>query len=499
MPVEIFCCYARKDQHYLEELKKHLNLLERRGLINLWHDRKILPGINWKSEIDKHLNTSNIILLLVSPDFMASDYCYGVELQRAIERHRIGEARIIPVIIRPIDWEETPLGEFQALPTNRKPIAEWLSRDRAFREVARGINEVVMTFLSNEGLFPKRTRILEDIDGEPIDKDLDSGPLRITLASNQSQKQMKQRPEETRTSPLAHEQEKTPVINSGNPKAVLNLLPPIFLFNVDRLPSADELFGRTRECSILLKRTRQGASTSIVGPRRIGKTWLIDYLTLVAPTELGTRFRIARLSTRMPNCKTVTDFTIKALEALNYPHITHLPNNIDLETLKNFVEELNTKNIIPVLCIDEFEGFFNHQAFDCLFFANLRYIAQNGLVLIITSKDPLVKLVAARCKTSTFFNIFDQITLKSFTANEAEQFLEKKKRQAGFTDDEYDRLLKYGEKKQQQWPPSLLQLVGAMLLEDKTLAEAERPDYYRPNDLNYWEDFEKRLEERYQG
>ena len=143
----------------------------------------------------------------------------------------------------------------------------------------------------------------------------------------------------------------------------------------------------------------------------------------------------------------------------------------------------------------------NRQVFDLEFLANLRYLAQNGLVLVISSKSPLIGLVSEHCKTSPFFNIFRQIALKPFDKTDAEDFAHKKSAQAGWNDEEQAALLKYGRLKshQQQWPPLRLQLVGQMLQEDKSLAETETPDYYRPSDATYWHKFEQRLEEEYRG
>src|SRR6266699_2935161 len=95
-PVEIFCCYARKDQSLLKELTRHLKPLERSGLITLWADTDINAGTEWEREIEKHLETAHIILLLISSSFIASDYAYSKEMIRAIERHESGKARVIP-------------------------------------------------------------------------------------------------------------------------------------------------------------------------------------------------------------------------------------------------------------------------------------------------------------------------------------------------------------------------------------------------------------------
>ena len=131
-------------KHAIKELRKHLSLLKRQGVIRDWYDREITAGTDWKGEIDGHLNSAGVILLLVSPDFVASDYCYEVEMKRAMERHEAKEARVIPVILRQVDaWHEAPFGKLQALPRDAKPVNRWADRDEAFADVARGIREAV--------------------------------------------------------------------------------------------------------------------------------------------------------------------------------------------------------------------------------------------------------------------------------------------------------------------------------------------------------------------
>jgi TIR domain len=145
MAVKIFFCYAHEDESLLKKLKSHLRSLQRGGLIKVWHDRDISAGTEWEQEIKAQLNTAQIILLLVSPDFMDSDYCYGIEMQRAMERHERGDAWVIPVILRRVYWEGAPFGKLQALPTDAKPITshEWQSQDDAFYDVAKGIREAI--------------------------------------------------------------------------------------------------------------------------------------------------------------------------------------------------------------------------------------------------------------------------------------------------------------------------------------------------------------------
>jgi len=144
-PIKIFFCYAREDEELLNKLKSHLRPLQREGLIDVWNDREISAGTEWEHEIKEHLNSAQIILLLVSPDFMNSDYCYSVEMKRALERHASGEANVIPVILRPVYWYGEPLGKLQALPTDGKPVKSlyWFDPDSAFYDVIVGIRKVV--------------------------------------------------------------------------------------------------------------------------------------------------------------------------------------------------------------------------------------------------------------------------------------------------------------------------------------------------------------------
>ena len=118
-------------------------MLKRERVISGWHDRKIKPGTEWKGQIDAHLESAQIVLLLISADFLASDYCYDIEMDRALARYDAGEAQVIPIILRPCDWPYSRFGKLQALPRDGKPVSAWPTHDQAFNEVARGIRRVV--------------------------------------------------------------------------------------------------------------------------------------------------------------------------------------------------------------------------------------------------------------------------------------------------------------------------------------------------------------------
>ncbi len=111
----MFYSYDYRDEYYRNELEKHLIILSRQGLITTWHNRKIIAGNDWSDEVKAHLDSADIILLLVSPDFLASDFCYEFEMKRALERHNTGDAFVIPILVRPVDWEHTPFESLSSL------------------------------------------------------------------------------------------------------------------------------------------------------------------------------------------------------------------------------------------------------------------------------------------------------------------------------------------------------------------------------------------------
>jgi len=142
-PIEVFFSYSHKDQRLRDQLETQLSLLKREGLITSWHDHNITAGNEWAGKIDEHLNSAQIILLLISADFIASDYCFGIEMRRALERQEAGKARVIPIILRPVDWKKAPFGKLKALPTDAKPVTKWVDRDSAFYDIAQGIRKVI--------------------------------------------------------------------------------------------------------------------------------------------------------------------------------------------------------------------------------------------------------------------------------------------------------------------------------------------------------------------
>jgi internalin A len=153
-PVRVFISYAHKDERYRLALEPHLKLLQRQRLIATWHDRLIKPGTQWKDVIDANLEHAKIILLLVSADFMNSDYCWEVEMLRALERHTEKNAVVIPIIIRDVSWSNAPFAELQALPDKGKSVDKWKNKDSAWRNVADGIEKLAAELRKKKSAHP---------------------------------------------------------------------------------------------------------------------------------------------------------------------------------------------------------------------------------------------------------------------------------------------------------------------------------------------------------
>jgi hypothetical protein len=140
--IRVFLSYSHVDEKHRDELAKHLMSLKRQGLIESWHDRRIAPGEEWANRIDEELRRADIILLLVSIDFINSEYCYELEMKEALARHERGEAIVIPIILRPCHWTGLPFGKLQAATRDGKPVEKYPTLDDAFLEITKGIEAV---------------------------------------------------------------------------------------------------------------------------------------------------------------------------------------------------------------------------------------------------------------------------------------------------------------------------------------------------------------------
>jgi hypothetical protein len=167
--VEVFYSYSRKDLALQEELKTHLGTLRRQQIISGWDDRDLVPGEDWDHVIKARLNSADIILLLVSPDFINSDYCYDIEVKRAIERHEAGEACVIPIILRPSDWKhkDVPFNKLTALPMGVEPVTKWENQDEAFLNIAQGIRKAAAKLIRERRERLQNTNItgMESLQG----------------------------------------------------------------------------------------------------------------------------------------------------------------------------------------------------------------------------------------------------------------------------------------------------------------------------------------------
>lgn len=148
--VQLFFSYSHKDEELRNELETHLALLKRQGVISSWHDRRITAGSDFDQIISSELESSKIILLLVSAHFLDSDYCYEKEMARAIEKHEDGSAVVIPVILHPCDWHSAPFGDLKAAPTDGKPISMYANQHEAFSIVATDVREVAKSIPTPE-------------------------------------------------------------------------------------------------------------------------------------------------------------------------------------------------------------------------------------------------------------------------------------------------------------------------------------------------------------
>lgn len=256
---------------------------------------------------------------------------------------------------------------------------------------------------------------------------------------------------------------------------VFSIPKSLFLYKVP-LPDPEEFYGREREKQRLVNRTLHKGSTSITGPRRIGKTWLVHYLRFTLLDQPGPSFRFGYLDAMSPRCETVPGFTTEAMRVLGLTAPSPQP---DLSALVDGLQMLHEQRITPILCIDEFESFGDHQEFTPHFFSGLRAMTQmQDLTLIVISRDSLRNIVGRNSRGSGFINIFEEIRLKKFTRVEAAHFIEEKGQAAGFTPQEQAYLWCYGREAEHEeaWVPQRLQFAGQTLLDDLQQARLN-PDY----------------------
>jgi hypothetical protein len=159
----LFFSYSHNDEGLRNKLEKHLAVLKRQGFIETWHDRRIMAGSPLDPAIDAALERADVVLLLVSSDFLDSDYCYEREMGRALERHEAGSCVVVPVVLRPCDWHDAPFGKLLATPTDGRPVTQWPDLDAAFLDVVKAVKGA----LRARGAAPSRAVAPRPAPGAP--------------------------------------------------------------------------------------------------------------------------------------------------------------------------------------------------------------------------------------------------------------------------------------------------------------------------------------------
>lgn len=160
--ITLFISHAHSDKDLLDDLANHLAVLERKGLVCLWSRNDIVPGTERDVAIQDHLSVADLILLLVSSDFLASDDCIQ-EVEHTMKRQRAGETYVLPILLRPAEWQVAPFGTLQALPSNGKPVTLWQNQDEAFSDIVKGIRAVIRRLIP----FPQLdTSLLEILNAQ---------------------------------------------------------------------------------------------------------------------------------------------------------------------------------------------------------------------------------------------------------------------------------------------------------------------------------------------
>lgn len=150
--MKAFISYSHKDSNYLERLKVHLAQMKRDGLITEWTDEEIHAGGSLNNTISDALTSSKLFLALLSPDYIASNYCYNKEFETAQRMQEVGEIIIVPIIVEPCDWQGTPFGNLKALPKDGKAVSEWTNANNAFLNVIEELRRLTTLLKSTASI-----------------------------------------------------------------------------------------------------------------------------------------------------------------------------------------------------------------------------------------------------------------------------------------------------------------------------------------------------------
>jgi hypothetical protein len=269
----------------------------------------------------------------------------------------------------------------------------------------------------------------------------------------------------------------------------------VLVFQVNTsLANLNDFYGRNFEYRKIVDRIKKGASTSIVGEPKSGKTWLLTYTYLRVRNEFNSsEIKAGYIDAAELKVRTIAGFTNAVLHMLSFSSTFTLPDDHSLAFLDAYISDLVEEGQTPVLFIDNFEAFTQQKEFNSRFFEALRAMTQIGLVLITASRQPLIKIVSKSTNRSPFFNVFDQIKLSSFDFSEAQEFVRSKALQAEFTEQEQEDMLRYGQDNSGRWPPLRLQLVGNVLLEKR-----DKDDFgYEYDTLKSPQEFKRQIEKEY--
>jgi hypothetical protein len=138
----VFVYYSRRDSSFYEELITHLNLLERKGVINIWHEGRIRAGDDWAKIINSQIAEADILILLVSPDLLSSEFFWSQEFKQVQDAKQNKKGSIVPIVVRPCDWEDAPIASLQVLPAGGQSISEADDPDRIWIEVSNHITRL---------------------------------------------------------------------------------------------------------------------------------------------------------------------------------------------------------------------------------------------------------------------------------------------------------------------------------------------------------------------
>jgi TIR domain-containing protein len=175
--ISLFFSYSHRDESLRNELETHLSVLKRQGVLQTWHDRRITAGSEIDSSINENLENAQIILLLVSAYFLDSNYCYDIEMARAMEKHREGTTRVIPVILHPCDWQNAPFGGLRATPTDGKAVSLFANQHEAFAIITKDIRTATSQFSPQAA--PSAARSPSDVERAAVVPGIRSSNLRV--------------------------------------------------------------------------------------------------------------------------------------------------------------------------------------------------------------------------------------------------------------------------------------------------------------------------------